>query len=105
MSLKQKTIGGLLWTFIDGIVSQGLQFIVGIILARLLSPREFGLIGMLTNLSANVDERIIEQMQASHPLKKPLTPAEVADTVIYLINTSQQVNGMNIVINAAKNIL
>jgi len=60
---------------------------------------------MLTNLSANVDERIIEQMQASHPLKKLLTPAEVADTVIYLINTSQQVNGMNIVINAAKNIL
>lgn len=60
---------------------------------------------MLTNLSANLDERIIEQMQASHPLKKILTPAEVADTVIYLINTSQQVNGMNIVINAAKNIL
>jgi enoyl-[acyl-carrier-protein] reductase (NADH) len=59
---------------------------------------------MLTNLSVNVDERIIEQMQASHPLKKLLTLAEVTDTVVYLINTSQQVNGMNVVINAAKNI-
>ena len=60
---------------------------------------------MLTNLSASVDERIIEQMQASHPLKKLLTPAEVADTVVYLVNASQQVNGAHIVINAAQNIL
>jgi len=48
VSLKQKTIGGLFWSFIDGFFNQGFQFIVGIILARLLSPREFGLIGMLT---------------------------------------------------------
>jgi NAD(P)-dependent dehydrogenase (short-subunit alcohol dehydrogenase family) len=60
---------------------------------------------MLTNLSANVDKRIIDQMQASHPLKKLLTPAEVADTVAYFINASQQVNGTHIVINAAQNIL
>lgn len=60
---------------------------------------------MLTNLSANVDERIIDQMKASHPLKMLLTPAEVADTVISLINASQQVNGTHIVINAGRNIL
>lgn len=48
MSLKQKTISGLLWSFIDNIASQGIQFIVGIILARILTPKEFGLIGMLT---------------------------------------------------------
>jgi hypothetical protein len=44
-------------------------------------------------------------MQANHPLKKLLTPVEAADAVVYLINSSQQVNGMNIVINAALNIL
>lgn len=48
LSLKQKTINGLLWSFIDSFANQGVQFIIGIILARLLSPREFGLIGMLT---------------------------------------------------------
>ncbi|MFH0736065.1 MAG: lipopolysaccharide biosynthesis protein [bacterium] len=48
MSLKQKTINGLFWSFIDSTANQGIQFIFGIILARLLSPREFGLIGMLT---------------------------------------------------------
>lgn len=60
---------------------------------------------METNLSTRVDERIIEQMKANHPLKKLLTPTEVTDAVVYLINTSQQVNGINIVINAAQNIL
>ena len=48
MSLRSKTISGLLWSFIDSIAGQGITFIVSIILARLLSPKEFGLIGMLT---------------------------------------------------------
>ena len=48
MTLKQKTLSGLKWSFADSFVNQGIQFIVGIILARLLSPSEFGLIGMIT---------------------------------------------------------
>jgi len=48
LSLKQKTISGLLWSFIDQFANLGISFIVGIILARILSPREFGLIGMIT---------------------------------------------------------
>jgi len=60
---------------------------------------------MRTNLSSSVDERVIEQMLTGHPLKKLLTPADVAETVVYLVNSSQQVNGTNIIINAAQNIL
>src|SRR5690606_16430858 len=48
MTLKEKTISGLTWSFIDSFVKLGLTFVVGIILARLLSPREFGLVGMTT---------------------------------------------------------
>jgi teichuronic acid exporter len=48
MSLKQKTIAGLFWSFIDSVAGQGIQFLVGIILARILAPKEFGLIGMIT---------------------------------------------------------
>ncbi|MFW5803656.1 MAG: lipopolysaccharide biosynthesis protein [bacterium] len=48
MSLKQKTISGLTWSFIDVFAKQGIVFIIGIILARLLTPRDFGLIGMTT---------------------------------------------------------
>jgi teichuronic acid exporter len=47
LSLKQKTISGLLWSFIENFSRQGIALIFGIILARLLSPREFGLIGMI----------------------------------------------------------
>jgi len=47
-SLKQKTISGITWSFIDNFSNLGIQFIIGIILARLLSPKEFGLIGMIT---------------------------------------------------------
>jgi len=47
MTLKQKTISGTIWSFIDSFANQGIQFIAGIILARILSPTEFGLIGML----------------------------------------------------------
>ena len=46
-SLKNKTITGLLWGFIDNFSNQGILFIVGIILARLLEPYEFGLIAMI----------------------------------------------------------
>lgn len=45
-NLKQKTIGGLAWSFIDFFAKQGFNFIIGIILARLLSPEEFGLVGL-----------------------------------------------------------
>ncbi len=48
MSLKQKTISGLTWSFIDSFAQKGITFIIGIILARLLLPSEFGLIGMIT---------------------------------------------------------
>lgn len=48
MSLKQKTISALIWSFIDAVASKGIQFLVGIILARILFPREFGLIGMIS---------------------------------------------------------
>ncbi len=47
-NLQQKTIHALLWSFIEAIALRGVQFVVGIVLARLLFPEQFGLIGMLT---------------------------------------------------------
>lgn len=46
-SLKNKTVNGLLWSAIDNFANLAIQFIVGVILARILTPHEFGLIGML----------------------------------------------------------
>ncbi len=59
---------------------------------------------MQTNLTSNMDERTIEQIAGNHPLKKILTTQEVAETVLYLMNASSQINGVDILINAATNI-
>jgi O-antigen/teichoic acid export membrane protein len=48
MNLKQQTVSALIWSLIDNIANLGINFVIGIILARLLSPHEFGLIGMIT---------------------------------------------------------
>tara|TARA_B110000093_G_C12958047_1_gene405809 strand:- start:1183 stop:2640 length:1458 start_codon:yes stop_codon:yes gene_type:complete len=46
-SLKDKTVRGLLWSFIERFALQGTQFIIGIIMARFLLPSDYGLIAML----------------------------------------------------------
>lgn len=46
--LKGKTTSGLLWSFCELIAIQGIQFIVQVILARLIMPKDFGIIGMIT---------------------------------------------------------
>jgi O-antigen/teichoic acid export membrane protein len=47
VTLKQQTISGLKWSFIENSVRFLSTFVVGIILARLLAPRDFGLVGMM----------------------------------------------------------
>ena len=48
MTLKKQALSGVKWTFIQQFAVQGIGFIVSIVLARLLEPEEFGLIGMIT---------------------------------------------------------
>lgn len=47
-SLRNKTLRGVSWSFVDSIAGQGITFLVGLILARLLTPSEYGLIGIIT---------------------------------------------------------
>jgi len=46
--VRKHFLNGILWNSIEKIFVKSLSFIIGIILARLLSPSDFGLIGMLT---------------------------------------------------------
>ncbi len=47
MSLKNQAISGMMWTYSQQFGVQFIQFGVSIVLARLISPAEFGLIGMI----------------------------------------------------------
>ena len=58
-NLKQKTAQGLFWSFLSSGGMQLLNLIIGIFLARLLSPGEYGIVGMLaifTLLANNLQE-------------------------------------------------
>lgn len=46
-SLKTKTKKGLYWSAASNFANQGMRFVFGLILARLLSPDAYGVIGML----------------------------------------------------------
>ena len=47
-NLKQKAVSGMIWTSIQKFSKMGIGFISGIILARLLTPYDYGCIGMLS---------------------------------------------------------
>jgi lipopolysaccharide exporter len=48
MSLKQDALSGVRWTSFSGAVTAALQLVQLVFIARLLSTREFGLMGMVT---------------------------------------------------------
>lgn len=54
---------------------------------------------MRTDLTADTDERVIEQLQERHPLRRLVEPAEVAEAVAFLLVGSPQLNGCDIVLN------
>lgn len=45
-SLKHKTVKGIGWSALDNAARYGMQFVIGIVLARLLSPDDYGLLGL-----------------------------------------------------------
>lgn len=51
-TLKEKTASGLLWSALNSGLMQLLNAVIGIFLARLLLPSDYGLVGMLTIFSA-----------------------------------------------------
>lgn len=47
-SARQDTIKGVKWSAVEKFSVQGVQFVLGIIMARLLSPSDYGIVGMYT---------------------------------------------------------
>lgn len=82
MNLKEKTISGFTWSFIDSTIGQGITFIVGIILARLLTPKEFGLIGMLTIFIA-ISQLLIDSGFSQALIRKKNCTQQDYSTVFY----------------------
>lgn len=51
-SLKDKTVKGVGWSAVDNLAQHAVTFLVSIVLARLLSPDDYGLIGIIAIFTA-----------------------------------------------------
>lgn len=81
-SLKQKTYTGFLWSFIERFLVQFIQFVLGIILARILFPSDFGLIGMIT-IFIVISKMFVDSGLANALVQKQNRSEEDFSTVFY----------------------
>ena len=51
-SLRKKTLYGMSWSLVENFSLQGIQFVIGVLLARVLSPSDYGMVGMLAIFTA-----------------------------------------------------
>lgn len=45
--IKNKVASGLFWKLLENGGAQGIQFVIAILLARLLTPAEYGVVGII----------------------------------------------------------
>lgn len=83
--LKNRTVIGVGWSAIDSIANQGITFLVGLVLARLLSPAEFGLIGIMT-IFISLSNTIVDSGFSNSLIRKPqITEIDYSTTFIFNI--------------------
>ncbi|WP_251623404.1 lipopolysaccharide biosynthesis protein [Odoribacter lunatus] len=81
-SLKQKTIVGIFWSCIERFSVQGIQFVIMIVMARLLLPSDYGMIGMLAIFIA-VSQTIIDSGFSNALIRKTDRSETDYSTVFY----------------------
>ncbi len=84
MSLQNKALSGISWTFLEQFGSKSIGFIVQIILARLIAPEEFGLLGMI--LIFNAVGNSLSDSGMSQSLIRSDKPDEKDFSTVFTIN-------------------
>lgn len=83
-NLKSKTIHGIMWSAVDNFSKQGIQFIISIIIARILVPADYGLIGMLTIFFA-VAQSIVDSGFGTALIQKK-NPTQIDYSTVFYFN-------------------
>ena len=81
-SLRHKAVHGVGWSFIDNIASSGITFLVGLVLARLLTPEEYGIMAMIAIFIA-VSNSIIDSGFSNALIRKTRIERVDYNTVFY----------------------
>ena len=83
-SLKNKTVKGTVWSTLERFSVQGIQFIVMIIMARILTPEDYGLVGMLAIFIA-VSQSLIDS-GFSQALIRKQDRSEIDNSTVFYFN-------------------
>lgn len=83
-SLKNKTVKGVAWSSIDNVTQYGVSFVVSIVLARLLSPDDYGLIGIIAIFTAVCSTFIYAGFGTALIRKKDATDEDY--NTVFLVN-------------------
>ena len=83
-SLKDKTVKGVVWSSVERFSVQGVQFVVMLVIARLLNPKDFGLVGMLAIFLA-VAQSLIDS-GFSQALIRKQDRTEVDNSTVFYFN-------------------
>lgn len=100
--LKSKVISAVFWNLSGTVLKQGVTFVISIFLARLLSPEDFGLVGMSTVFIALTQSFTDFGMTSGLIQKKD--PSEVQYNTVFYINMSISLVLMFLVIIFSGNI-
>lgn len=83
-SLKNKTVKGVGWSAIDNIAGHGVTFVVSVVLARLLTPEHYGLIGIITIFTAVCQTLINAGFTTALIRKKDATDSDY--NTVFIVN-------------------
>lgn len=83
-NLKDKTVKGVAWSGIDNVTQMGVSFIVSIVLARLLSPDDYGLIGIIAIFTSVCNTLINAGFNSALIRKKDCTDDDY--NTVFIIN-------------------
>ncbi len=81
-SIKSETVSGVKWTAIEKFSTQIVNFLLGLLLARLLSPSDFGTIGVLGIFMA-ISSTFIDSGFSSALIRKPEISDKDYSTAFY----------------------
>lgn len=81
-SLKHKTLHGTLWSAVERFSVQGIAFVVMIVMARMLTPEDYGLVGMLTIFIA-ISQSLIDSGFSQALIRKQNRTETDNSTVFY----------------------
>jgi len=82
-TLRQKTVSGAGWSFLGNITSQIVRFVIGIVLARMLLPGDYGLVGMLA-IFISVGDALVESGFSQALIQKKDASNEDYSTVFFI---------------------